>query len=258
MKKHGKIGAAVTALLLSFALSGCGEALVDLTPEEEAVIVAYGSHIVSKYNKRQPDGVVRVFMPEEETEETEETSEEPEETSEEPKETEASSEEEKNSDEPKEENAPEEKPEFAGSEDVPDVELGEFLGYDTLKMRWTHTEVTQSYVSNDAMSFTASNGFAYVVLTIKVTNEGAEPKEMDILSLSPQFMLWTNGREKQKSSLTIVPTDFSTYRGTIGPGETVETQIFFQRALDRIAPEDRYALDVTLNGQTGRVTKTDG
>ena len=42
----------MTAVLLSAActLTGCGEALYTLQPEEEAAVVSYAAHAVAKYN----------------------------------------------------------------------------------------------------------------------------------------------------------------------------------------------------------------
>lgn len=234
--------------MLTFG-SGCGEQLADLTEDEENTIIAYASHIVSKYNKRQPDGICRVYLPDEEEEEpVEETPEEPQEETEE-----KAPEQEEPGDLPEEEEPV--SPEYSGSEDVPEMDLVSILGLSGVTAQWTRTEVTSSYVSEDAMSIAPARGNAYVVLTIELSNPGAEPVNVDVLSLNPGFMLWANGREKIPYSLTILPTDFSTFVGTVEPGQTIETQLFFQRNIDKITEEDRYALDVTLNGNTGRVVK---
>ncbi len=65
----------MTAVFLAAALmfAGCGEALYELTPEEQAAVVSYASHVVAKYNSYQKDGEVfvqqEVLDGEEETEE---------------------------------------------------------------------------------------------------------------------------------------------------------------------------------------------
>ena len=230
--------------LMVFAFSGCGEPLADLTEEEEATIVAYSAHVVSKYNKRQPDGVCRVFLPDE-PEEPEEPAE-----SEEPY-----------AEELPEEESPDEAPasepsaaqEAAPEDSTPVVDLASFLGSPSLNMNWTYTEVTQSYVNNDAISITAGNNNAYVVLTIKVTNPTETDQPLNVLEQAPGFGLKVNGQGKIPCSLTILPTDLSTFEGTIPAGSTVETQLFFQRPVSEIQADDLYALVVTLNGESGKV-----
>ena len=93
--KKTKIG--VLLLVLSLAAGGCGEKPITMTQDEEAMIVAYAAHVVSKFNTRQPDGLSHVPIavyekktmgeteqPEEPEEEEPEESEEP--VQEEPKE----------------------------------------------------------------------------------------------------------------------------------------------------------------------------
>ena len=50
-------------LLLSFLLTGCQlvTPMYEMTPEEEAAIVAYSAKIISKYNQKQGDGMTRVY-----------------------------------------------------------------------------------------------------------------------------------------------------------------------------------------------------
>ena len=52
----------MTAILLTvvFLLAGCGDALYELTPEEETAIVSYASQLVAKYNTYQREGEVNV------------------------------------------------------------------------------------------------------------------------------------------------------------------------------------------------------
>ena len=233
--------------LLVFTLCGCGETLVELTDEEAESIVAYSAHVISKYNKRQPDGISRVFIPEEEEteEETEESAEqEPEEASEDLEKPEGDFY--QNPEEPEEE-----------QQTMPVVSLSDFVGRPDLSMQWTSTLVTQNYVSNDAMSVSSGAEEAYVVLKVEIANPGTEDAELNMLELSPDFKLWVNGDKRIPFSLTILPSDFPTYVGTIPAGETVETEIFFKRSLSEITDADLYALEVIMNGESGCVEKKD-
>ena len=53
-----KMMAAVMAATM--LLGGCGDALYDLTDDEENVIVNYAAHIVTKYNTYQREGLTYV------------------------------------------------------------------------------------------------------------------------------------------------------------------------------------------------------
>ena len=44
----------------SILLGGCGDELYEMTSEEQAAVVAYSSHIVSKFNKKQSEGIVDI------------------------------------------------------------------------------------------------------------------------------------------------------------------------------------------------------
>ena len=54
-----KMMAAVMAATM--LLGGCGDALYDLTDDEENVIVNYAAHIVTKYNTYQREGLTYVL-----------------------------------------------------------------------------------------------------------------------------------------------------------------------------------------------------
>ena len=69
-----KMMAAVMAATM--LLGGCGDALYDLTDDEENVIVNYAAHIVTKYNTYQREGLTYVSPEEpEKTQETQDASE---------------------------------------------------------------------------------------------------------------------------------------------------------------------------------------
>ena len=245
MKKIRKNAAIVLSLLLAFTFSGCGEALVNLTDEEAESIVAYSAHVISKYNKRQPDGVVRVFMTEEETKE-----EEPEPPESEAGETESEAPEASDEELSGGESSPEQE-----EPTIPTVDLSSFIGRPDLSINWTNTLLTQNYISNDAMSVSSGADEAYVVLTMEITNPGTEDTELNMLELNCDFKLWINGSKRIPFAITILPSDFPTFTGVIPAGQTVKSEVFFKRTLDEISEEDLYALEVVYNGESGIVEK---
>lgn len=238
------------------ALSGCGEELAELTPEEEAAVISYSAHVISKYNKRQTDGIIRV--PNQLLEEAEAAVQEPEQPEPMPEEF---------AEEPVEETS-EEPAEESGETDsapidttpidtsTPEVDLGQFVHLaDGLTAAWTYTEVSDHYVDSNAMSITAGRNKVYVILTIDIKNNTGSAIPCDVLQYGPVFHLWTNGKGKTPNAVTILLNDFSTFQGTVPAGQTVSTKLFFQKSLSGVSPEDSYELDVTLDGSTGRVGK---
>ena len=63
-----KIKTTACVLLAALLLGGCGEQPIELTEQEEQTIVDYAAHVVSKYNIKQQDGIVRLSKSEETTE----------------------------------------------------------------------------------------------------------------------------------------------------------------------------------------------
>ncbi len=54
MKKN-RLAAGAFALAVSIMACGCGDQVYELTDEEEAVIVHYSAHVVTKFNKKQSE-----------------------------------------------------------------------------------------------------------------------------------------------------------------------------------------------------------
>lgn len=70
--RKSKVQMTAAALMAVILLGGCGEAPYELNDKEEAVIVNYASHVVSKYNTYQREGLMHVAQEAEITEEAEE------------------------------------------------------------------------------------------------------------------------------------------------------------------------------------------
>lgn len=251
-------GALAAAL---FVMTGCGEQLVDMTDAEEEQIVTYAAHVISKYNKKQPDGIC--FVPVMETESTTSPL----------------------SDDPVQQDPPSaELPEGyhdpAEFEDIPTttgtdmdaiepggsgvssnaspMELSEVIGIPGFDMQWTGTTVADDYVDpSGATLATPNKGYRYVILTITIRNTTDSTLRCNIAELVPALVLIANGSERIDASQMLVSTDFATYNEDIGPGESVDTDIFFQRKASDITDSDSYSLEVTLNGVTGSISKSE-
>lgn len=249
-RRNGKCALALlSAVLLLLPLAGCGEELVDMTDSEEEEVVTYAAHIVSKYNKKQPDGISRVIiMPEEETGIEEPEAEEP--AAPEPTEIDMSD--------------FEDLPTTTGTNmDAPTLdagaaamELSDILRLDGFSFEWTDTRIMDDFLDpTSTMLFTPDAGKRYVLLTITITNTSDGDKICDIPEVTPDFKLIVNGNERISASTTLSDADFRNFQGTVPAGESAEAMLFFQRKASDISDADNYSLEVTLNGVTGRVSE---
>ena len=270
MKRCIFLGVLTAALLL---MTGCGDKLVDLTDEEEAKIVTYASHIIAKYNKKQPDGLCYVPV---EVPDTEDASLSQEPDASQPTETEAETETGTADLSPVE--LPEgyhDPDEFAdvptttgtnvdaitpggegSSPDAVPMELSDVIGIEGFDMKWTGTSTADDYMDpSGATLATPNRGNRYVIMTVTITNTTDSDLRCNIAELVPYIVSIVNGSERLNANQMLVSTDFATYNADIPAGESVDTYIFFQRKASEIADSDTYGLEVTLNGVTGEITE---
>ena len=171
-----KMMAAVMAATM--LLGGCGDALYDLTDDEENVIVNYAAHIVTKYNTYQREGLTYV------------SPEEPEETQEDvtvPQTPETQDASETGTAASAEAAAPAVSVAAAGS-----ASLDQLFGADGIQMTYAGAQLAPGYMEGDYYEMTPDAGKQYLVLSIDVTNTGADGVGLDVLSVSPKFTVVLN------------------------------------------------------------------
>ncbi len=219
----GKIG--VLILVLSFAAGGCGEKPMTLTGDEEAVIVNYAAHVVSKFNTRQPDGLVHV--PEERYQEK--TSEDM------PDGEERDTQEEEDTENDGQEHSsgrPDGNNGSSASGNTQSVSLTEALGIDGVTAECSKAELAPSYVKPDYYSLDASAGKTFLILNILLTNTSENDIDCDMLSRRVGFVAEVNGNVRTAANTTILLNDLGTYQGTIPAGQSVETVLLFEVPAD--------------------------
>ena len=215
-----KMMAAVMAATM--LLGGCGDALYDLTDDEENVIVNYAAHIVTKYNTYQREGLTYV------------SPEEPEETQEDvtvPQTPETQDASETGTAASAEAAAPAVSVAAAGS-----ASLDQLFGADGIQMTYAGAQLAPGYMEGDYYEMTPDAGKQYLVLSIDVTNTGADGVGLDVLSVSP----------KSTAETTLLDTDFSTYQGTIPAGGSTRLVLVFQ-VPDDVASADSVELYVQMD-----------
>ena len=211
MKRYKRI-LFVCIAACSLCLGGCGDALHELTLEEESLIVHYAAYAVAKHNIQQKDGMSGVYIPETEQEESE-TTEIPEDTQT-PEDTENPNGQD-------------------GTVDVPEVEdttvvLADAIGHGSdLTITYSGGVVTKNYVEGSAYSIDATEGNTFFVMKFNLTNITESDVEVENVTKGLKFKM-VSGETSVNSEVTFLMTDFSTYYGTIPAGQSVEAVLLFE------------------------------
>ena len=211
-----KMMAAVMAATM--LLGGCGDALYDLTDDEENVIVNYAAHIVTKYNTYQREGLT--YVSPEEPEETQEDVTVPQ--------------------------TPETQDASETGTAAGSASLDQLFGADGIQMTYAGAQLAPGYMEGDYYEMTPDAGKQYLVLSIDVTNTGADGVGLDVLSVSPKFTVVLNQSVKSTAENTLLDTDFSTYQGTIPAGGSTRLVLVFQ-VPDDVASADSVELYVQMD-----------
>ena len=223
-----KIKTTACVLLAALLLGGCGEQPIELTEQEEQTIVDYAAHVVSKYNIKQQDGIVRLSKSEETTE-TADTEEQPDSTEQMPSEGgDATG-----------------TPENAASDNS--VSLNDAVAIPGIDTQYTGAEFATVYQQNSSYMVEPDAGNKYLVLHFHLENAGTEAVACDMLSRKVSFRVTLNDSVEAVAQVTILLNDFGTYQGTIEAGSGTDTVLLFE--VPESTPEDlsKISLEVVEN-----------
>lgn len=210
MKRSGLVG-----VVLCLFLTGCGEELWTMTPEEESLIVAYASGAVAKNNKYQVQGLT--YYEEQEPEEPEpEPEQEPQDTYQEEGQqpTEGSVQEPGQADEMNQGGVSASLADAAGLSPV----TAEYHGY----------QLMDKYMEGNYFALAAQPGNQLVVLSIGLFNPTQQPVECNNIARNIRCTLLINGQAQSDAMPTALLNDFISYLNTLQAGETQETVLFFE------------------------------
>lgn len=234
MKRKGfRIGACCIAA--SILLGGCGDGLYELTPEEQAAIVGYSSHIVSKFNKKQSEGVVDVAAYKAALAEKEAARKA---RVEEAKKEEAEKEELKNS----------QSQQQGETKEAQYVSLNQALKLGGVDAIYKGYQVDESYKETESYMVTANSGNELLILNIDLKNGGNKKVSCDMLSKMATFRITVNGSNSKEADTTILLNDLGTYQGSIDAGATKKTVLLFQFPKGTVKNAESLVLDVTIDG----------
>ena len=223
-------------MLGSLLFSGCQEAPYELTEEEEALIVNYSTHVVSKFNIYQKNGLTYVADKEESETEVD---------TEAVLDTEASGENNANS-----------SGTVSGSSENAEETVAATLTsiYEDTGLTITYAghEIMDSYMESSAYAAKPSNGKTFLVLNLQVENQTEEAITFNNFgsgtSYSARYQMETGKMYNAPSVMTLMSKEFSTYEGTIEPQTTVEMVLLFEIPIET-TEVDSLILKIDRNGK---------
>ena len=124
--------------------------------------------------------------------------------------------------------------------------MDELFGADGIQMTYAGAQLAPGYMEGDYYEMTPDAGKQYLVLSIDVTNTGADGVGLDVLSVSPKFTVVLNQSVKSTAETTLLDTDFSAYQGTIPAGGSTRLVLVFQ-VPDDVASADSVELYVQMD-----------
>ncbi len=248
MKKN-RLAAGALALAVSITACGCGDQIYEMTDEEETAIVQYSAHVVSKFNRKQSEGIENVAVLKALMKIREEEAKKRRQQEEEKRQ--------------QEEEKPEQKPDASGSrqQGTPSagqqqkayVSLTKALQLDGVSASYRKYELVSAYQASQSYMVRANSGNELLVLHVNLKNSGNKTAECDILSKMPSFRLTMNGETSVSADTTILLNDLGTYQGKIRAGKTKKAVLIFQVKKGAVKSVDSMELEVTSGGTSALV-----
>lgn len=236
-RKKGLVSILFCGVMLSTA--GCGTKPYDLSSEEQEKVAAYAAHVVTRYNDRQDEGLIKIQQEDLSKEDTTESKEQ---------QTDTKDKQETSADPAKNTTADAEKPK------TETVSLRQALKLeDGLDASFENYDVTDSYVESDyfAMNATAGKTFLAVHINLKATGGDIE---CDMLKKNLKYRVVINGDKTVAAQTSILLNDLGTYQGTIAGGSTQECVLLFETEKQNVENITSLQLKVS-DGSTSTVSE---
>lgn len=216
MKKGKIIGITV---MVAGLLTGCVDAMPDLTEEQSALIAEYAADMLLKYS---PNYNYRIADEETLAEETTE------EMIEEATQEQSEVAQEEQTQESVNEMETVEAENSLNVIDASEAEFAETFGVDGVEIRYDFLEVCSSYPkgeSGSGFSVNAPEGKSLIVISFTVENKSEEPIICDLFEKDLDVSMNLNNSNYKKISSTLLVNDFTTYMEEIPAGENREVVI---------------------------------
>ena len=220
-RKKGLVSILLCGVMLSTA--GCGTKPYDLSSEEQEKVAAYAAHVVTRYNDRQDEGLIKIQQEDfsEDTADSKTTQ------------TDTKDKQETSGDSAKNTTAETEKPK------AETVSLRQALKLeDGLDASFENYDVTDSYVESDYFAMKATGGDI----------------ECDMLKKNLKYRVVINGDKTVAAQTSILLNDLGTYQGTIAGGSAQECVLLFETEKQNVENITSLQLKVS-DGSTSTVSE---
>lgn len=222
-------------VVLTVGMSGCGDAIPEMTESQQQAVTDYAVDLVLKYDKNYQSRLVALT---------------PEELMETPAPVVTPS------------PAPDQKDEMNGAEKLPETMVGEVientltaeevLGWsDICELQYEDFQVVDSYETNSAeqgfVSVEASAGNKLVVARFSLNNVSGVEQHINMLAFDAGFGLKVDSEKVKKCQITLLENDLSTYFGDIPVGGSVEVVLVAEMAEDLV--KDVSSLDLNVENE---------
>lgn len=244
MKRNNIIMVGLSACLL---LSGCGNAIPELTEVQQDMITEYAVGTVLKYSANYDDKIIRKELEKTEEAEAEVTEQEQQESVEEEKEElrvpEISEEEQQDV------------PTVSANESAPSQSLDTFLATDGFRVEFQESEICDAYSGADddvvAFELKASEGNRLLVLKYSVSNITDQEQQFDVLSKNVKAKISAAGNNRS-ALLTMLDNDLLHADTMIAANETRTFVILTEIKAD--AEVGEIVLTLVNNGEKAKYT----
>lgn len=227
-KKGYKKRLLVCIAACSMLLSGCGEALHELTVEEEDLIVHYAAYVIAKHNIQQKDGMSGVYIPEAGEEDSIDAP--------------------IDSENPDGTQNPDGSTGNGQTVDNSTITMAEAVGHGgDLTITYTGAYTADNYVESSAYAMDAQAGKTFYIMKFTIANTTQADVYVENITKGLSFKL-VSGDMKVASEVTFLMSDFSTYVGTVAAGQAVETVLLFEVSESDAESITEPKLEITIDG----------
>lgn len=229
--------------MVSLSLTGCQDAIPEMTEEEQVMVTSYAASLLLKYDTAYETKLLNKEKLEKEEALKIQIEEEAKRLAEREAEKEA-----------KKQKQESEK-EASGDvvEEIFPSNPAEFLNLDGITVSYGGVEYLDQYPNDGEELFFATNaseGCKLAVVHLVLGNSTSEVKTADVFSTNAKFKISFNEGDFYHTMSTLFSDDFSVYQGEIQPGETVDTVLIVDLKETECVDVQTVDLYMKANGQT--------
>lgn len=248
MRKKWLCIALIVSVMLT--LTGCGNAIPEMTAEQQTMVTEYAAALLLKYDANYEP----MLLDDERLAAEEEVQKRIEEENARLEALQAAQ------NAPKDESSSEDGDSAEGQasaqEAVTNVDPAVFMEMDGVSISCNGVEFLNSYPQGTDGLFLAVNasaGCKLAVIHMDIINTGSADATVDMFEKNAKFKVSFNGGEYHNTMMSLLEDDFTMYAGTIAPGQKVSTVLLVDLKEEECDPAAALNLYIKYNDQT---TKT--